>query len=337
MPQVYRDTCGDFYATAQLTLLGYTAAGATTVVATPTPVTGAGCFQVTNSNTQTPYPLPTATHHADLTWRAHIRKSEAASQLMVRFYGDANATTHITFQVQLDGSIKAFRGTESGTLLGQTATGLVPVAAWTHVELRAKLSDTVGEITIWVNGVSALSLTAQDTKNAGTLLVFSGFGWNSFNTSFIDNIVVDTNSAGAQLGEVKVAALPVTGAGAVTGFTPSAGLNYQAVDDATPNTSDWVASDVVDTIDTYAITDLPANTLAVKSVTLLDYAQKSDAGARSHALLVRHSGTNYAGADQALGTSYAHYRETWETNPGTAAAWTPANVNALEIGVKARA
>lgn len=49
--------------------------------------------------------------------------------------------------------------------------------------------------------------------------------------------------------------------------------------------------------------------------------------------VIRISGTDYEGAQQALTTSWTDYSETWVTNPATGLAWTWTDIDDLEAGI----
>jgi hypothetical protein len=66
-------------------------------------------------------------------------------------------------------------------------------------------------------------------------------------------------------------------------------------------------------------------------------AKKDDSGTRSICSVTRSGGSDTDGATQALSTSYLCYREISVTDPNTAAAWTRANLNSAEFGVKVAA
>jgi hypothetical protein len=235
-----------------------------------------------------------------------------------------------------------------GTLLGSTANGIIAPNAWHYIEVKVTLSDTVGVFTIWVDGVSVLALTGQDTKNAGTKTVFDGFALGAAfgGINFYYDDVYVLNGAGsvnnANLGDVRVRTILPTATGASSAGVGSDGNsvnNYQLVDDPifSSGSADYVDLQATDDIDTYGMGDLPETGGPVYAVQVSSYDQKSDAGLRSIAHVVRVASTNYAGADitEALGSFIGH-ATMWEQNPATSAQWNVAAVNALEAGAKAR-
>src|SRR5262249_37892481 len=132
------------------------------------------------------------------------------------------------------------------------------------------------------------------------------------------------------LGDVRIQASIANGAGATTNWTPSAGSNYQNVDDATPNEdTDYNSDATAGDIDTYAMGDVTPAAGAVKGVMVSMRARKDDGATRTLQAAIRTGATNYFGASQNLTSSYAYYTEIWENNPNTSSPFTISDVNGL--------
>jgi hypothetical protein len=265
---------------------------------------------------------------------------------MIRFLSDSGATTHVTISVDANNALTAKRGS---TVIGTTVPNVVPIGAWCYIEAKVLLSTTVGTVTLRVNGVSVLALTGQNTKNGGTKTTFDRIAVgnpasNPNSNMYIDDCVI-LNTAGTVnndfLGDVRIPSLSPSGNGNTSGLTNSAANstnNYTYVDDAVPTagTADYVEGTTNDLKDTYAWADGPT-TGVVFAVVVSAYATKSDAGAKSLALVTRSASTDYVSGDTALGFgSNAFVRQIREVDPATSAAWTPANFNAAEFGVQVR-
>ena len=72
------------------------------------------------------------------------------------------------------------------------------------------------------------------------------------------------------------------------------------------------------------------------SLELLAYAQNSDTNPGSLGLTLKSGATTNEGTAQALSSTAAYYRQLYETDPNTTAAWTNIAVNALEAGTTVR-
>jgi hypothetical protein len=137
------------------------------------------------------------------------------------------------------------------------------------------------------------------------------------------------------LGDVTVTALYPSGAGTTSGWTPSAGSNYQNVDETPANDdTDYNSTATLNAKDTYAMQDCAAGA-DIRAVQILAAVRKGAEGPGQVKLVTRSSSTDYDGAAQGIGgTSYSYVREIRETDPATAAAWSESGWNAVEIGLK---
>jgi hypothetical protein len=120
-------------------------------------------------------------------------------------------------------------------------------------------------------------------------------------------------------------------------WTPSQGsLNYDLINDATPDLLTWVQSNTANQVDRYDLQDLSGTPTAIDAVQLVTRAGRSDNGARTMRGFIRSGTTTANGATfTPVATPSGQYvRDTWHTDPDTNAAWTAAGVNALKAGVE---
>jgi len=126
-----------------------------------------------------------------------------------------------------------------------------------------------------------------------------------------------------------------SGAGSSTQMTPSAGSNFQCVDETSPNgDTDYVSDSVVGHKDLYAMGNLPSTSGTIKGIQVLSYDRKDDAGTRQIKNKIKSGATEADGATVTLGTSYVYVRDIFEHDPDTGAPWTPSGVNAIEAGTE---
>ena len=205
---------------------------------------------------------------------------------------------------------------------------------WYYFEFKVVINGASSTVEMKRNGTVEIATT---TCNLGSTAVnqfsFGSDGANSVgNSSGFDDVWV-TDSA--YLGDCRVEALLPTGAGATTAWTPSAGSNYQNVDDATPNgDTDYNKSKTAGQTDTYAMSDLATTGGTVYGVQYHEYVRKDSAGSRTVAPVARIGGADYAGTTRSALDSYTYIDEIRETSPATSAAWTISEVNAMEFGLK---
>lgn len=262
-----------------------------------------------------------------------------------------NGTDHVCLGHNAAGAIVVYRSTTS---IATSAVGVISAGAWHYIELRAKMSDTVGEVEVRVNGVLVLTATgspaALDTLNGGTgaINLVGLYGSNTGGAIwFGDLVIMDTTGSRNNdfLGDVRVEAYRANGNGTTSDFDGSDGdstNNYLLVDDTTPDTgspSTYVESSTVGDVDLYDMQSMSHNPDSIFAVQIVGVLSKVGDGSRSANLVTRRSGTNYTTPAVALPDGYRGVTAIVETDPAAASPndWTQTNLNAAEFGVKVAA
>lgn len=247
-----------------------------------------------------------------------------------------SATTHVDLRTNTSGNLVA---TRNGTTLG-TSTQVFSNNTYHYIEVKVTIADAAGVVSVYVDGVQWLNLTSQDTRNGANAsadrIRFGSMAVSSITLDIDDLVIMDTTGGVNDdfIGEVRVKVILPDGAGNSAQFTPSAGSNYQNVDDAAPDSdTTYNESSTTNHIDsfTYQNPGLGATVLAVQ---WNGYARKTDAGTRQIAPHVRISSTDYTGSTLTLASSYTQYRQVYDVSPATAIAWTESEIDGAEFGVK---
>jgi hypothetical protein len=242
-----------------------------------------------------------------------------------------------------------------------TSTARYPVAdvaagsfnttnVWRHVAMVANLAQTDGFVTCYIDGVQVLTWAGGDTRiyaaNSSTPLTaisgayMLGDGWDS--SIYGDDFYFDTwDGAGVLLDTPPssrrfLPAFP-NGAGAYTQWTPSAGANYAAVDEAPPNNdTDYVKALSAGLKDAYAFANITVPPdYAVRAVIPTILGRKTDAAVASTLkVLVVNGSDETASVEKTLGTAYGYVWERFTKHPDGVTDWTEANVNASEFGIE---
>lgn len=225
--------------------------------------------------------------------------------------------------------------TRSGTVVA-TSTAALSTAIWYHLEFALSVHDSVGTAEVKINETTFVSFTgdtqATTAENSGYVNEFFLLGAGSLNVDFDDLCVY---SGAGWMGDCRVYSLLPSGAGNYSQWTPSTGSNYACVDETAPNSdTDYVSETNAGDIDTYAFGDISGSSGTVRALVVNLFARKDDAGARTICPVYRRSSTDTLGDNISLANSYLWYAKIWETDPLTAAAWTLANINGSEFGVK---
>lgn len=214
---------------------------------------------------------------------------------------------------------------------------------WYYVEIQFWIEAAPnGWVKMWVDGTQILDETGMDTYYwvvPDNFPVWGGTYANDFDSFDVDDCYL-LNSEGAApfnapLGPVVVEGLAPSGNGASSQLVGSDGNstdNYLLVDDPADEAT-YVVSGTAGEQDTYAFSGLSGtgDVLAVKTSTV---AGKTAADAKFVQHVARSGGADYAGSSLALSQGFGLLETTWETDPSTAAAWTPAGVDAAEFGAR---
>jgi hypothetical protein len=193
-----------------------------------------------------------------------LRISAAANLTMVQVLSAGTVQASVHFNAS--NFAQAFRGTNSGSLLGTASVGALPTAAFAYVEAKIVLHPSAGSIVVRVNEVVVLDVTGVNTTATGTALwdtVRIG-GQNAGSSSWrVEDLYILDGTGPAPLntflGDCRVDARLPTAEGASYAWTPSAGTdNALMVDEAAPNDDvDFNATPTVGATDTHVVQDAP--------------------------------------------------------------------------------
>lgn len=273
---------------------------------------------------------------------AYRYSSSVSQQAVIAFVSDGGAAHHGSLQWQAN-TLFWQRGVPGWTTTNTLTTwpAVFVDGTWYYIEVSVKLSDTVGTTALRINGAlitpTSGAQSGLDTKNGGSKTVFDTvrlLGGSSANIK-VDDLYV-TNDL-TVLGDIAVSTLLPNGNGSTSQWAGSDGNstdNYLLVDEAgTPDQGDYVSSNTAGQQDLYTMTDLPAGLGTVRAVYHAAHAIKTDSGSRQLKLAQRGAATN-VGPAMPLTTSFVNVGWGLTTNPETGAAFTRAEVNALQSGVE---
>lgn len=228
--------------------------------------------------------------------------------------------------------------TRNGTAVtGGTSTNALTLSTEHYLEWKVTIANSIsaGSCVVRINGVDWITVeTGQDiqaTANA-TANAFR-LGGNASNCSFqCDDLYIASGTS--FLGDVRVDTLLPNGAGNYQSWTPSTGTDHAAlVDEATPNTTDYLSGGAAGTKETLALGSTGSSG-SVLGVQVCNAVAKSDAGTSTIKNLIRSGSTDANGANFSPSTSYLYSLSVHETDPATSAAWTVSAINALEAGAE---
>lgn len=238
-----------------------------------------------------------------------------------------------------DGSLRAIR---SGIVMA-TASQPVPQNAWVFVEIGCKIDSTVGRFVVRINGVTVLDYSGDTnyssntyTSAAGNYVYLGNPGWFG---QWFDDLYVCSDAGTVNnnfLGPVRVQTLRPSGAGFDTQMITTAGnvQHFANVNESPYDPTHFNADVTVGHRDTYAMDDLVTGTTGVKAVNAGFIGQLSAAGSGGMRSCERIGSTLYYNPGKTLAATAGAFTDLLETSPATSAAWTVAELNALEAGAE---
>jgi hypothetical protein len=254
------------------------------------------------------------------------------SPIIVRFLN--STTTLMDFVIDVTSRLISMK--RAGTTTIATGTAVLTSGFNKHIEIKYVPHTSAGIVQVKVNDILDIDFTGNTTPSATTADVIR-FGNNNIlgGLTYLDDIVLDDAN---WIGSSRIAPVLPTGAGNSTLWTPSVGSNWENVDEVPPSDSDYNSTDGVDNLDLYTASNLPGEAVVVKSVQVSSRIYKEVSSTPQNvAMVVRTGGVDYFSDDiEVPDTVGVNVNAIWETNPDTASAWTTSDVDALEIGLKAK-
>ena len=212
---------------------------------------------------------------------------------------------------------------------------------WHRVQFKVDLVNS-GDATLKLDGVTIATASAQDfSHNTSATIDGIVLYGNQDNTYFEDLIVMDGSGAAFNdfKGDMRLELALPDANGATVQWTPTAGSNFQTIDDALPLAAAAYDTDYISEATTDEVNLSSHAAITASGATTIHFAQlevlgRADAAGDEVGLRVVSGATTDTGADMPLiNGTYRWRRKHWTVDPNTSAAWTVANINAAEWGV----
>lgn len=324
----------DHYVTADMPKRGITTGNA--IISAGNGRNGTASLRLVNATHEVLLSVP-GNSGATITIGFAFRISAALSFNHNFAHVNEGAAELLSLNVMTTGAVRVQRGS---TVLATSVTTPVTIATWHYIELTALIAAASGTFDVRVDGVSVVSGTGLNTRNGGSTGIWNGVLLGAgtvqgVNFDFDDLYVA--NDATFRGDHRVIAIVASAGNGTHTAWTPSTGSDHGAlVDEAAPNTSDYVSSGTVAQIDTFNFAAIGvAGTIAAMQVS--HYAKADVAGARSLGNVSRIGGVDYASAGVELAADWEYRTFLSLVSPATSVAWTVAEIDAAEFGPKVTA
>lgn len=251
---------------------------------------------------------------------------------------DINGVQHCTLRLAAATGIIDF--TRAGTQLLASSTPLSMNVEY-YLELQVTIADSGGVAIFKVDGVtdSVINSSSLDTRNGGLASAARVTFYAQGNAAvYLKDIYINDNSGGVDdtfWGPITVMTTQPIGAG-ISSWTPSAGSNYQNVDDATTDgDSTYNETSTNGHVDTYAMSNSTYSAGTIKGVEWAAEHKRTEASASARlAPVLRIGGTDYVGSDFQPRMTYRFSTQRYRVNPATSSAWTFSDIDGMEAGIK---
>lgn len=265
------------------------------------------------------------------------------SRFLMAFLDSANATQMtVNFNSSNESIIEVRDGgntlRDSGTFITDTAWHFMEVGCYVHASSGWYEVRLDGSQVCRFDGDTEYTAAGDITK----VRLRAPFNYSTWSIDVDDWYVCDGTgtSNNSFLGDISVETLIPTSDGTEGDMTPSTGSDsYAVVDEEPPNGTDYILADTPGQRETFNCSDLSYINREVVGV-YVEYTSKND-GLVDNELksVTRADDTTYDGSTSGhtipVGqVSYMTVGQAFDNNPSTTSAWTVAQVNAAEFGVK---
>jgi len=216
---------------------------------------------------------------------------------------------------------------------GSTA---IMLNTWYLIELHIRIGVN-GLVECRLNGLPEFSYSGNTTT---TSFIDGVYMDSSYVIYYLDDFIINDTTGpinNSWMGGCKIVTLRPIGAGSSTQWIPSAGSNWDCVDETPPSATDYISSTTAGALDLYDIAPLPggvSSSATIRSVTVTAYAQRAGLTTSNFYDVIRINGSNYFSPQFGAGAVYSPYSYIMDLNPATGVTWLFSEVNTIEAGVK---
>jgi len=247
-------------------------------------------------------------------------------------------TTQVSLQLQADGTFLVF----GAALLGHTDPAFaVNLNRYYYLEVKATIGNS-GSCEVRLNGQVLLSVSGVDTDNTGNAKadVIQLIGPGGGNIMYVDDLYVNDADGGVNdtfLGDTSIGLIMPASDGDFLQWTPTpAGTHFDKVNEVPPDGDATYVSDATPgDIDCYHFQTVDV-TRSYKAIQTNIIARKDDSANRALSILTRIGGNNFVAdpGGKFVNQTYIDYLNQFDVNPATGLAWTGADINAAQWGIK---
>ena len=213
---------------------------------------------------------------------------------------------------------------------------------WYYIECKFRVHDTLGIAEVRMNEQIVSTYSGDTHSNLDPFTIANlTMGFPKASGQLIDDFYM-CDDQGAEhndyLGDIRIDAIHPNGAGNYAQFTPSAGANYECVDETEMDDTDYVSHLTVGEKDSYAYADVPTDLDDVGIIGLqIKNNAKRTATADNIKLdpFIRIGSTDYSQTAVDLPDEFGKTDgDITLLDPSDVSDWTQAKINACEFGME---
>jgi hypothetical protein len=250
------------------------------------------------------------------------------------FFFFSSVTEGMQVRIETDGTLSVYNG---NTLLS-TSLQQMTVDTWHYLEFKVVTHDSAGSYELRVDGSTWTSGTGVDTQPAALAYHTAVRLTTPFavQASWDDIYILDgTGSMNDFLGNRAVMAIRPDGAGDDSDWTPSAGSNYQNVDEVEldeDTTHNETSTSTDQDLFTY---DDVSGVSSIDGVMVNTETRVTTGSMELQVVCKSGTTTDIESAGTITSQTYISKQRILEEDPDASAVWTPTTLNAAQFGVKA--
>ncbi|MCK5433581.1 MAG: hypothetical protein KAJ03_12610 [Gammaproteobacteria bacterium] len=327
----------DFYSTAQLADLGWTATSTGITIDTGTGRT-ADAMKVTSESAQVNSVYRDFDNQANWTVGFAFKCSALPTINSIILKVMDGASDQVDLYLMTDGTLEVRR---NAAVLGTTTTALI-AGTFYYLEFEVIINNASGTIQIDIDQATALTLNTLDTQETGNATasriefqINQDNNWNYL----IDDLYINDGVSGLNngiLGDQQVILKVPVSDGAASLWTPSSGTDHFAMVDETPHDSDTttLTDQTLGNRELFNHTAVTEDIITVNAVQLTVIAKKTGAGPRSLFIFGLDTSTTAEDSSAALplDTAYKPYNMNWDENFQTNLPWLKTDFANFEFG-----
>lgn len=342
MAMLWMDGFDKYGTDADLAGRGYTAVTASTHFLSTGGRGGAGGVQCAGGDSDFIVPLAIASGTRFHTAAWYYFSGGAPVGDFTSWWDASNAGSGLLGNASADGTLT---GRQWGAAGGyDSAPGVLLGATWQHIETDIIFDDTAGIFKVWVDEVLVIDIAGDTISGSGpintiTQMIIEKAQTSGSTDTIVDDLVIWDESgtvwASSQLKKHKIETLTPNGAGAHSDFTPSAGSNYENIDDAGVNDGNTTYNQtaLTNVKDAYALSDLSSVPDKIFGAQTVAIARYTDNPCDVKNLLRSSVGDEVQGDAHTIGVGFAPYVDFFSKDPTTNLPFTAPNVNGMQSGI----